>query len=290
MFRRLPRLLALLACAALLGAAPSPVKPGESLILKLEGHGLQPVAIRAADGQFRELPTDDQADQIQATVDQFFKSGQTYAAFRNGQLKAELKVDKHNPAGCSGFGFVSGAMSPKVPEDKRFERFVGFTPGFPGRRTYAGSTAVSAVLRQTAEGLARRSYQTKGITADQLKRFQIDDVQALRLNRGLSPGIMISSRLGPVPGSDTGCHTHQLMLIAELKGKIYVPKLELLKKETQAEGMCSGYNFISSFEAEPNSEYLLTEGYGYEWNWYEIYKRAGDGNYHEVFSGGGGGC
>ncbi len=290
MFKRLPRLLTLLACAALLGAAPSPVLPGESLLLNLEAYGLQPVAIWGLDGQFREVPSEVQPEQVEAIVGQFFKPGQTYEAFRNGQSKGTLKLTEYNPAGCSGFGFVSGKMNPPVPEDRRFERFVGFTSGFPGRRSYAGSSPVTATQRKTAESLARKSYTSKGITAEQLKRFQVDDVQSLKLNQGKSPALMISSRLGPLPGSDTGCHTHQLMLIAELKGKNYVPKLELLKKDTQAEGICSGYNFISSFEAEPQSEYLLTQGYGYEWNWYEIYKRAADGNYHQVFSGGGGGC
>ena len=48
----------------------------------------------------------------------------TQAPATAGQLKGQLKIDTFNPAGCTGFGYVTGALSPKLPADRGFERVV----------------------------------------------------------------------------------------------------------------------------------------------------------------------
>lgn len=287
---RLIDFLLLVPMAAILTAAAEvPMLPGDSLILNVYGNGLAPVAIRGADGQFRELPAEDKADQIRMISDQFFKPGKAFEIYRNGQATGELKVSSFEPAGCTGFGYVSGVLSPPV-KDERFERFVTFTPGFPGRRTYAGSQPVSEAQKQEALALARKIYSERGVSAAQLARLSIDSLQGLRFEDGKREGLMLATRLAAAPEDPIGCHSHHLLLVAEQAGGKLVPKLELLKKETQAEGMCSGYNFVSSFETGPGAEYLLVEGFGWEWNWYEIFRRTPEGTYTQEFSGGGGGC
>ncbi|MEZ0367756.1 MAG: hypothetical protein ACAI44_01580 [Candidatus Sericytochromatia bacterium] len=285
---RLWLLLPLLLC---LGAADAGrVQPGESLLLHVRAGGIEPVAIRGSDGSFRELPIDEQKEAIDRIAGDFFKPGQAYGLFRNGQALGQLKVTEFSHSDCSGFGFAGATLDPAVPTEDLFTRFVAFTPGFPGQRTYAGAGAAEAALKQQALELSRSYYAAKGLRPDQIARMQLDDLQALKLNQGKTPGLMISSRIGAPAQSETGCNTHHLLLVAELTGHGYVPRLELFKKATQAEGECSGHTFVSSFQAEPESEYLLVEGWGWEWNWYEIYQRTADGNYKQVFNGGGGGC
>ncbi|MEZ0375303.1 MAG: hypothetical protein ACAI44_39815 [Candidatus Sericytochromatia bacterium] len=285
---RLWLLLPILLC---LGAAESlQIHQGESLLLNVHAGGIEPVAIRGSDGSFRELPIDEQTEAIDKIVASYFMPGQAYGLFRNGQALGQLKVTKYSRSDCSGFGFVGSTLDPAVPTEDLFTRFVAFTPGFPGQRTYAGAGAADATLKQQALDLSRSYYAAKGLRPDQISRMQLDDLQALKLNQGKTPGLMVSSRIGAPAQSETGCNTHHLLLVAELTGQGYVPRLELFKKATQAEGECSGHTFVSSFQAEPDSEYLLVEGWGWEWNWYEIYQRKTDGTYGQVFNGGGGGC
>ncbi|PKL80189.1 MAG: hypothetical protein CVV27_00820 [Candidatus Melainabacteria bacterium HGW-Melainabacteria-1] len=228
--------------------------------------------------------------QAKALAKEYFFPAQRFEVYRNGQSRGVLDIEGFQAAGCSGFGFATGLLRPPLADTQQSERFIAFSQGFPGQRNYAGELPLEASQRALAESMTQANYAERGLSTELLSRLQIDAVQALSLNQGQTQGLMVASRILAGPDSSSGCNSHALLLLLEQSGQGWVPRLELYKTDTQAEGMCSGYSFISSFRTEPASDYLLIEGWGYEWNWYEIYRRTPNGNYHQEFSGGGGGC
>lgn len=270
----------------------------ESLLLNVHPNGLEAIAFCTPDGRFREVPnheaTEDQPMDpvVQQIVMGYFKPGSQLDVFYNGLSKGVFEVKSYEPPGCSGFGYVSGALSPKPDTD--YVNYLGFSSGYPGQRSYSGGFAPDAALKTQALKLVQELYTQKGLKPEQLKRLQIDQLDGLIFSQG-ERAVMIASRImsSGAAGTDSnpmGCHSHHLLLVAGQQGKQLVPRLELYKTDTQAEGECSGYSFLSSFRLTPQSDYLMLEGWGYEWNWYEIFKRRADGSFEQVFNGGGGGC
>lgn len=264
------------------------LKNTEQILLNVRTHGMEPVAICSAQGNFRELPAETEIDAIQELVQAYFVPDKRFDLIQNGLIGKQLKVSEFFPPGCSGFGFIAGTIEPEAKQIG--SRFLTFSSGGFGDTTKSNSFEPDQRQKNQLIQLVRNTYSQRGLSEEALEGLTIDEIQGFRLSKGKVPVLAVASRVFQGNALARLCHSDYLLLLAEPEGQELETKLELFKSDTQAEGECSGYNFVSSFRLGSDSDYLLFEGWGYEWNWYEIYRRTLIGTYEQEFDGGGGGC
>lgn len=289
--------LAALLVASLSGAAPTKdlngsaagaLAPGESLLLAGFSYGsIEPVAIRGANGRYRELPS---AKALDALAAQHFKQGQTFALFKQGVKSADFTTTGFSTEGCFGFGIVTGELRPDFGAQPPYRSFVSFGAGFPGQRSYPGQSSVAAGDAPKALLLARSLLQAKGLGPRDLARLKLGPLTALKLGLGQKPALSFRAGI-PLVDHTADCDGISLAVLAENDGSQLIPRIQIFRRgNAESQGCAQIHDLISSFQAEPGSEYLLYEGQGDESNWYEIYQRSSQGGYSKVFTGGGGAC
>ncbi|MGV3523326.1 MAG: hypothetical protein ACO1RX_03840 [Candidatus Sericytochromatia bacterium] len=275
-------LLFLFSALALQADVSQPLGADEALLINLRPYGLEPIAVRQADGNFREVPLTGP----EAIVERFFIPGTLYPAWLHGQKQGEFRVEAYHPPGCSGFGLVSAPFS--GPANPSQPSYLGFSSGYPGTRSLTAAPPLTPQLLHDGVTLSQQFYRREGLTAAQLKRMKLEQVTPLKLEGQLH--LLVTSRIKRGADTPHSCHTHHLTLLAEQTAAGWTPRLELLKSDTQQEGECSGYTPLGIFDNGTGTPHLALEGHGYEWNWYEIYRQAPDHSWQNIFNGGGGGC
>lgn len=264
----------------------------DAIILHVNSQGMEPIAIRNQAGIYRQAPMPEKEEPaMTAMVNTFFRPGTVFPIYDSGTPQGNLTVQAFSTLGCFGFGFVSGKVNaPKDTfKDGQNSRIMAFSPNFPGARVFTGLQPTTPALEKQALTLSQSVYAKHGIKPNEIKHLKRDDWQAIILNQGKTPGFVIESHIDvqPTQSREGQCHTHHLLMVAEQHGQTFVPRLELYQAPT--EETCSRYTFLGLFQAGPE-EHLAVEGLGYESNWYQIFRRSAQGQYPQLFNGGGGGC